>query len=216
MIIAIDGPAGSGKSTIAAMTARALGITRVNTGAIYRALTLVSLREGIEDDDAIVARLGALDELRFDGERVLLGDEDVSDAIRTVEVTKAVSRVSAIPAVRAGLLDMQRRLADRANGVIMEGRDIGTVVFPNADVKIFLTASAEERARRRLLDHEVAGDEIDFDTVLADIKRRDDFDAGREVAPLKPAEDAIQLDSTGKTIEQVVAEIVQICERKNR
>jgi cytidylate kinase len=215
MIVAIDGPAGAGKSTIAEETARALGITRVNTGAIYRALTLVTLREGIDDDDRIAGALGVLDELRFEGQRVFLGDEDISEAIRTVEVTAAVSRVSAIPEVRAGLLGMQRRLAhSSAGGVVMEGRDIGTVVFPEADVKIFLTASPEERARRRLKDLEAAGASADYDRVLADMKRRDTYDARREVAPLRPADDAIEVDSTGKTVEEVVAEIVGIVEAR--
>jgi cytidylate kinase len=214
IIVAIDGPAGAGKSTIAELCAQSLGLTRVNTGAIYRALTLLALERGVGDDDGqVVALLPELEALRFEGRTVYLGDRDISSDIRTAAVTKAVSRISAIGAVREGLLQMQRTLA-RAHpeGAVLEGRDIGTVVFPDADVKVFLTASAEERARRRLEDDESS--DADFEEVLADIRRRDAYDESREVAPLRPAEDAAIVDSTGKTKRQVVEEIVGIVRRK--
>lgn len=212
IIVAIDGPAGAGKSTIAARCAEALGLMRVNTGAIYRALTLLAHERGADSDDSIVALLPDLASLRFEGTKVFLGDRDVSAAIRTSAVTKDVSRVSAIPRVRAGLLDMQRTLARaHPDGAVLEGRDIGTVVFPDADVKVFLTASAEERARRRLDDDESS--DADYGAVLADIRRRDAYDESRAVAPLRAADDAAIVDSTGKGIEEVVGEIVRIVER---
>jgi CMP/dCMP kinase len=209
-ILAIDGPAGAGKSTIAKGVAKALGISRVDTGAIYRALTVAALEQRLEDDDAIVALLPTLD-LRFEGERVLLGGREITTEIRTPTVSANVSRVSAIPAVRAGLLELQRRLgrADRV-GALLEGRDIGTVVFPDAEVKIFLTASPEERARRRLLDLSAAGEPTNFEEVLAAIIKRDHYDSNRAVAPLRPAEDAITIDSTGKPLAQVIEEICAV------
>lgn len=215
LIVAIDGPAGAGKSTIAKKVAEALGLTRVNTGAIYRALTLVALENGVRDETAIAALLPTLEGLRFEGSRVLLDDRDISAAIRSPEVTRAVSRVSAIGAVRTGLLQMQRTLARvHPRGAVLEGRDIGTVVFPDADVKIFLTASAEARAQRRLKDVDAAQAAMTYEEVLADIERRDAYDKGRAVAPLRAAEDAIEVDSTGKPIPTVVQEIVGIVEAR--
>ncbi len=209
-IVAIDGPAGAGKSTIAKGVAFALGIARVDTGAIYRTLTLLALDRGLDDEASVVSLLGELD-LRFRGEQVFLGDRDVSLAIRTPKVTAAVSRISAMPGVRAGLLELQRRLG-RADpqGALLEGRDIGTVVFPDAEVKIFLTASAEERARRRLKDLEAAGERTSHAEVLAAIIARDAYDSSRPVAPLVPAADAVTVDSTGKSLEAVIAEICGI------
>lgn len=206
-IVAIDGPAGAGKSTIAKGVAQALGISRVDTGAIYRTLTLLALERGLEDEAQVVALLGELD-LRFRGEQVLVGERDVSSAIRTPKVSASVSRISAMPGVRAGLLELQRRLG-RADphGALLEGRDIGTVVFPDAEVKIFLTASPEERARRRLKDLEAAGERTNHAEVLAAIVARDAYDSSRPVAPLVPASDAITVDSTGKSLERVIEEI---------
>lgn len=215
-IVAIDGPAGAGKSTIAKGVAQALGIARVDTGAIYRALTLVTLERGLEAEAEVVALLPTL-ALRFVGEKVFLGDRDVSAAIRTPAVTAAVSRVSAMPGVRAGLLELQRRLGrDDHAGALLEGRDIGTVVFPDAEVKIFLTASPEERARRRLKDLEAAGERTSLAEVLQAIITRDAYDSTRAVAPLVPAADAITVDSTGKTLEEVVTEICALVRARQR
>ncbi len=207
-IIAIDGPAGAGKSTIAKGVAKALGITRVDTGAIYRALTLEALEKGLLDEEAIVPLLETL-QLRFDGLRILIGDRDVSDLIRTPEVSAQTSRISAFPKIRAGLLGLQRKLAlADPKGAVLEGRDIGTVVFPDADIKVFLTASASARAARRTQDLESQDLPANFDETLKAIQQRDAQDAGRAVAPLKQAEDAYPLDSTSKSIEEVVQEIV--------
>jgi cytidylate kinase len=209
-IVAIDGPAGAGKSTIARGVAERLGIARVDTGAIYRALTLATLERGLEDPAEVAALVPILD-LRFEGERVTLGERDVSREIRTPRVTSEVSRISAIPAVREGLLGLQRRLG-RAHpvGAVLEGRDIGTVVFPDAEVKVFLTASPEERARRRLGDLRGAGEAADLEQVLEALERRDAYDSGRAVAPLSAAHDAVTVDSTGKTTKQVIDEIARL------
>ncbi|MBK8014036.1 MAG: (d)CMP kinase [Deltaproteobacteria bacterium] len=206
VVVAIDGPAGAGKSTISALVAERMGLVRVDTGAIYRALTLAVIEEGRTDDEA-AACLGALD-LRFEGGRCFLGTRDVSDEIRTPEVTARVSSVAAQPAVRAGLLSAQRQLGRaHGRGAVLEGRDIGTVVFPDADVKIFLTASAEARAERRLKELASRGVQSSFEAVRAALIERDRFDSERDVAPLVQAPDAICVDTTGKDIAQVVEEI---------
>ena len=204
-IVAIDGPAGAGKSTIASGVALRLGIARVDTGAIYRAVTLIALERGVDGDEATSALLEQID-LRFEEARVFIGDREVTREIRTPEVTREVSRVAAYPSVRAGLLALQRRLG-RAHpkGSVLEGRDIGTVVFPDAEVKVFLTASPEERARRRALEIGAP-----YEQVLDEIRVRDQKDSQRAVAPLKAAEDAITVDSTGKTIDQVCDEIAAL------
>ena len=209
-IVAIDGPAGAGKSTVAGRVAEALGMERVNTGAIYRGVTLASHREGLSTEAEIVARLPHL-ALRFEDDRLWLGDEDVSTAIRSKVVTDDVSRISAMPGVRAGLLEMQRRLGQACTrGAILEGRDIGTVVFPNADVKIFLTASAEERARRRQKDLAAEGQAAVYEDVLASIRQRDRMDSERDVAPLRQADDAIAVHTDGKSEDEVVTELVAL------
>lgn len=201
-IVAIDGPAGAGKSTIASGVALRLGIARVDTGAIYRAVTLIALERGVNGEEETSKLLGQLD-LAFEDTRVFIGDREITREIRTPEVTAHVSTVAAYPSVRAGLLALQRRLG-RAHptGSVLEGRDIGTVVFPDAEVKIFLTASPEERARRRSLETGAP-----YDQVLQEILIRDQKDSERAVAPLRPAEDAITIDSTDKTIDQVSDEI---------
>ena len=212
-IVAIDGPAGAGKSSIAGAVARRLGMTRVDTGAIYRSVTLVALERGLSDAE-IPSLLDALD-LRFDGDRVFVGDREVTAAIRTDAVSRETSRVSALQPVRDGLLELQRRLGRQApGGAVMEGRDIGTGVFPDAEVKVFLTASAEERARRRLLDLEGAGETPTLQQVLASIEARDQNDRRRAHAPLRQPEDAVRVDSTGKSPEQVIQEIVALVEAK--
>lgn len=213
-IVAIDGPAGAGKSTIAQGVARRLGITRVDTGAIYRAVTLVALERGIDGDGATAELLRTLD-LRFEDARVFLGDREVTKEIRTPEVTREVSRVAAYPSVRQGLLELQRRLGrNHRVGAVLEGRDIGTVVFPDADVKVFLTATAEERARRRALELEEKGTPVPYEQVLEEIRVRDQKDSQREVAPLRMADDAITVDSTDKTIDEVCDEIAGIVRSK--
>lgn len=206
--VAIDGPAGAGKSTIAKAIAARRGMLYLDTGALYRAIGLFVLRSGTDTQDAkAVSELLPQIKLELvfaDGaQHVMLCGEDVSDEIRTPPVAMAASNVSAIPAVRSFLLSLQRDIASE-NDCLMDGRDIGTVILPNADIKIFLTASPEERARRRLKDLAEKGIEADFDAVVADIKRRDENDSSRAIAPLKPADDAVIVDTTTMSFEQVV------------
>jgi cytidylate kinase len=218
-IVAIDGPAGAGKSTASRAVAARLGFAMVDTGAIYRAVALAATRAGVAlDDDARLAALLPAVAIRFatpaapgDGQRVLLGDEDVSQEIRTPPMSLGASRVSARPVVRAGLLDLQRRLALAPGnaGAVLEGRDIGTVVFPDADAKFFLTASPEERARRRHAELRGRGDPSSIEEVLADQRRRDRDDSEREVAPLRPAPDALVVDTSGVALDEVVERLVR-------
>lgn len=213
--IAIDGPAGSGKSTVAKRVAEALGILYLDTGAMYRAITLKALRAGVSPaDGGKLAALAAQTNLAFvrtsDGVYHLFMDgEDVSKEIRSAPVTENVSAVSAIPKVREVLVKQQQRIA-RQDGVVMDGRDIGTVVLPRADLKIFLTASLEERARRRWLELKANGFCGTQEEIAADLKRRDAFDAGRAVSPLKPAQDSIIIDTSTLGIEEVVAKILAL------
>ena len=212
--IAIDGPAGAGKSTIARRAAGELGFLYVDTGALYRAIGLFMLRQGASPGDAAVV-CPLLETLRvslaFCGgeQRVLLCGDDVTDRLRTAEVSLAASAVSAIPQVRAFLLSLQRELAAGGN-VVMDGRDIGTVVLPKAGIKIFLTASPEERARRRYDEMLEKGMDADYGQVLEDLKKRDYNDSHREIAPLVPAEDAVVVDTTGNTLEQSVSQLLSI------
>lgn len=206
--IAIDGPAGAGKSTIAKRVAKELGYIYVDTGALYRTIGLHALRLGVDmkDHGAIADTLQGLRiELRFleGGQHVFLNGEDVSHLIRSPEVSMAASAVSAVAQVRAFLLDLQRDLA-RQNSCIMDGRDIGTVVLPNADIKIFLTASVAERARRRYEELVAKGESVTYETVLAELEQRDYNDSHREVAPLKPAADSVIVDTTGYALEDSV------------
>ena len=198
--IAIDGPAGAGKSTIAKTVSKELGYIYVDTGALYRTVGLNALRNGVDtkDADGVVATLDGLKvSLRFvnNEQRVFLGEEDVSEAIRQNEVSMAASNVSAIPRVREFLFDLQRDIA-KNNNCLMDGRDIGTVVLPDAQIKLFLTASAEARADRRFKELTEKGQTVDYDVILKEIKERDYQDSHREIAPLKQAEDAILVDST--------------------
>jgi len=217
--IAIDGPAGAGKSTLAQRAAKELGFLYVDTGAIYRTVALKTLRAGAdpENQDQVIPLLDQMDvQMKYgsDGEqRMYLDGEDVSVAIREHQVSGLASKVSAIPAVRAFLLDFQRKQA-RENNVLMDGRDIGTVVLPNADVKIFLTAAAESRARRRLLELERRGQTTDFETVLRDIVQRDEQDRNRPVAPLRQAEDAVLLDTTNLNLEESLQAMLSIIKEK--
>ena len=210
--VAIDGPAGAGKSTIAKAAAANLGFVYVDTGALYRAIGLYVIGQGIGTKDAenIEKALSGINiQLKFvDGEqRVILNDVDVSLKIRTPEVSMAASDVSAIPCVRSFLFELQRSIA-RENNCIMDGRDIGTVVLPDAKIKIFLTALPEERARRRYDEFLLKGVETTFDEVMKDISQRDYNDANRAIAPLKPAENAIIIDTTGNDLEKSVNIII--------
>ncbi len=216
--IAIDGPAGAGKSTLARRIAGELGYIYVDTGALYRTVALYLLRQHIDaaDTDKVEAALpGIRVDIRFEEglQQVYLNGENVSGQIRTPEVSMMASASSALPAVRRFLLEQQRELA-RTHDVVMDGRDIGTVVLPQANVKIFLTASAEERARRRYEELMEKGQEVTFQDVLRDMKQRDAQDESRAVAPLKPAEDAIRVDTTGDTLEQSVARMTGIIRQR--
>ncbi len=198
--IAIDGPAGAGKSTIAKTVSKELGYIYVDTGALYRTVGLNALRKGVDTKDAegVIATLEGLEvSLRFvdNEQRVFLGEEDVSAAIRQNEVSMAASNVSAIPTIREFLFELQRDIAKK-NNCIMDGRDIGTVVLPDAQIKLFLTASAEARADRRYKELIEKGQTVDYDVILKEIKERDYQDSHREIAPLKQADDAILVDST--------------------
>ncbi len=205
--VAIDGPSGAGKSTMAKRLAKEMGFIYVDTGAIYRTLGLFALRNGARPGEwtqvePLLSQVSIRMAYGDDGlQHMFLGAEDVTGAIRTPEVSDAASKISAIPEVRAFLMDMQRSMA-RNNSVVMDGRDIGTVVLPDADVKIFLTASAGERARRRCVELQERGTPVDYETVLSDIKERDRRDSGRATAPLKQAEGAILVDTTGISLEE--------------
>ena len=210
-VVAIDGPAGSGKSTVARGVAAALGLHTLDTGAMYRAVTLAALDSGVDlADGPALARLADALRIDVDDDRALLDGRDVSTAIRGPEVTAAVSRVSAHPEVRAVLVDRQRAWAGAHGGGVVEGRDIGTVVFPDAAVKVFVTASDAERARRRGLDEQAAARPVDLDALREAMAARDDADAslGRALRPEDAAPDALVIDSTDRRVEDVVAEIV--------
>lgn len=210
--IAIDGPAGAGKSTVARGAAKQLGYIYVDTGALYRTVALYVLRSGrsVHDPERVKGALSDIRiELRFVGgvQRVYLNGEDVSEEIRTPEVSMGASAVAVLPCVREFLFEQQRRIA-RQNNCIMDGRDIGTVVLPDAQVKIFLTASAEERARRRYLELCEKGEDVRYADVLRDVQERDYNDSHRAVAPLKQAEDAVLLDTTGLSLAESTARLI--------
>ena len=213
--IAIDGPSGAGKSTLAKKCASAFGFQYVDTGAIYRTLALASMRAGFlsNEPDAVSDFLPGIHiGIQYDSDGVqhmLLGEEDVSQEIRSPEVSVRASDLSKLPVVRQFLMDMQRNLA-RTHSVIMDGRDIGTVVLPNADLKVFLTASLEERARRRMQELHEKGETISFDEVLNSLSYRDRQDSERETAPLKKADDAVELDTTSLDFEESYAALSQL------
>ena len=212
--VAIDGPAGAGKSTIARRAAAELGFLYVDTGALYRAIGLFVLENGAdpgaERQVLPLLRKASVSLGSENGEqRVFLGGEDATGRIRTPQVSMASSKVSAIPQVRSFLLGLQRQLAN-ANNVVMDGRDIGTVVLPDAQVKIFLTASAEDRARRRYEEMRARGERADYADVLKDLKQRDYNDTHRAVAPLRRAEGAVLVDTTGNTLEQSVSLLIRV------
>lgn len=226
MIVAIDGPSGSGKSSVARAVAARLGLTYLDTGAMYRSVAWLCLRDGVDPEDAEgtagIARAVSIEFAPAEGggQRVLADGVDVTQAIRTPEVERAVSPVSANPAVRESMVALQRR-AGRGAGVVAEGRDIGTVVFPEADVKVFLTARPEARARRRAVQRRggnlACGKDVVVDAeeerrILDDLVRRDEYDSSREASPLRPAEGALLLDSSDLGFEQVVEKIVGLAE----
>src|ERR1700761_2055022 len=212
-IIAIDGPAGAGKSTVARHLAAHFGLLNLETGAMYRAFALKAIRENVPQDDAaalqdLAKRTAVVLEPTSAGNRVLLDGENVTGEIRDPEVTQAASRVSVHPAIRAWMVDLQRELG-RKGGVVMEGRDIGTVVFPDADLKFFLDASPEARSQRR---YEQTGAAVVAtpDSVLKDLRERDERDRNRAQSPLRPASDAVIIDSTGLTLDEVLARIEEL------
>jgi CMP/dCMP kinase len=220
VIVAVDGPAGTGKSSVSRGLARALQARYLDTGAMYRIVTLAVLRAGIDPAaQAAVAEAAAGVQLSVgynpDEDRSYLDAEDVSSEIRGDEVTKAVSAVSSVPAVRTRLVDLQRTLARGPGSVVVEGRDIGTVVLPEADVKVFLTASAETRARRRNEQNVAAGLPDDYAGVLADVRRRDHLDSTRAVSPLRAASDALVVDTSEMTESEVIAHLLQLVQQRS-
>lgn len=219
--VAIDGPAGTGKSTLARLLAKRIGAAYLDTGAMYRAATLTCLEAGVDpaDAEAVVATTADLDlEIGSDPEstQVLLGGRDVSQAIRTAEVTANVSAVSAIRQVRENLVALQRKLAAGDRSVVLEGRDIGTVVLPEAECKVYLTASPEVRARRRHEQDLAAGREADYEQTLAAVIERDRKDSSRAESPLRPASDAVQVDTSDLSIDEVLDRLAELVEQSRK
>jgi cytidylate kinase len=218
LVIAIDGPAGSGKSTIAKGVAKALGLRRLDTGAMYRGLTLRAVRAEIDPGDArSLAALARTTRFTFRDSEIRMNGRPLGDAIRSREVSSVVSKVAAHPAVRKELVERQREIIGKG-GVVVEGRDIGTVVCPDADLKLFLTASPAERARRRHRELTDAGEQVPYAKLRKEQARRDAIDSNRKASPLKPAGDAVTIDSTKKTPRQTIAEVVRLARtaRKER
>jgi cytidylate kinase len=214
-VVAIDGPVGSGKSTVARRVAARLGYVYLDTGAMYRAVGLLATEAGVRlDDEDAVAAIAAGAKLRFDDDcRLHAGERDVADAIRTLEMGAAASRVSALPAVRRLLVDRQRALGEHAD-IVMEGRDIGTNVFPDAAVKVYLTARPEVRAARRADELRAKGDAVDDGEVLGALVERDRRDSERAVAPLRRASDAVEIDTSRMSLDEVVDAVVAVVEKE--
>lgn len=217
MIIVLDGPAGAGKSTVAREVARSLDLPFLDTGAIYRAITWVLLGRAIpaQDSPELREELASFS-IRFDGSRVFVRGREVTDEIRTPEIDREVSPYSALAFVRGALLQIQREQAVKGKGLVAEGRDMGTVVFPGADLKIFLTASPEARALRRYKERRGRGEDVDYAEILTQVNRRDGIDASRETAPLMQAEDAVLLDSTDLSREQVVERVLELASSRRK
>lgn len=217
IVVAIDGPAGAGKSTIAKLVAGELGYAYIDTGAMYRSVTWKWLQTGAAFDEALISELSRKMVIEFKPEanvnRVFVDGQEVTSAIRSAEVTANVSRVAAIGPVREAMVEQQRRMGD-VGGVLMDGRDIGTVVFPKAQLKVFLTASVEERALRRYKELVAKGEKVELEQLQKDIAYRDKQDSERAISPLRQAEDAILLDTSDMNIEQVVAKLKQLVQER--
>lgn len=214
LIIAIDGPAGSGKSTTAQLVAQKLGYVYIDTGAMYRAITYLAIRDGIlNDKDKITELTSSCDiKLKFEsGEtQISVNDEDLTDVIRSQAVNENVSDVSRLEEVRQILVEKQREIGNKGSGVVMEGRDIGTVVFPNADVKIFLTATIDERTKRRVIQYAKNGTEFPENEIKNNLENRDKIDSGRKVSPLKKADEAVIVDTSNVSIDEQVKQILEV------
>ena len=215
LIIAVDGPAGSGKSTVSKLIARRLGLLYIDTGAMYRALTLKALKENIDlDDEGSLTKLAERVDINLTHEngnlRVYLDGKDVSKDIRTPELTGNVKFIARVPGVRAHMVELQRKVASQGSGAVLEGRDIGTVVFPQAKNKFYLDASVDERAKRRCKELKEDGQSVDAEQIKRDILIRDESDKTRKVAPLKEAKDAVRIDTTNLSIEEVVDRIISM------
>ena len=211
--LAIDGPAGSGKSTISSLIAKKMGWTHIDTGAMYRAVTLQAIEQGIDLNDESAYSFLETSHIHYDLDKIFINDRDVTEDIRSDAVTKNVSLVSSFPYVRKRLVSLQKKAAEEGN-IVMDGRDIGTVVLPHADLKIFLTANVEERAKRRLKENLKKGKQSEMEKVIEDIATRDQKDTTRKESPLRIAEDAIILDTTHLTIEEVVSKIIELTDKK--
>jgi cytidylate kinase len=218
IIVAIDGPSGAGKSTVAKSLAKRLGYMYIDTGAMYRAVALKAKRDGVDiNDSAALSRLCENAKIGFvpdnGGLRTILDGEDVSEAIRTPEMSMAASAISARKEVREALLFLQRRMGENG-GVVLEGRDVGTVIFPNAEAKFFLDATLEERGRRRYKELAAKGNSVTLEQTIEDVRKRDMNDSSRDIAPLKKADDAVLIDSTGLSVEEVVEKMINAIEEK--
>jgi cytidylate kinase len=218
LIVAIDGPSGAGKSTLSKLVAQSLGYVNIDTGAMYRCVALAADQQGVSPADSDqLAQLSRSVCITFapsaDGEIVLLNDVDVSEAIRTPFISLLTPKVAAVPEVRAAMVDQQRKMGEEG-GVVLEGRDIGSVVFPAAEVKIFLVATAQERGRRRYEELIAKGEKVDLAQTVSDIEERDRLDSSRLHSPLVKSHDAVEIDTTGLTIDQVQNQILQVVQRR--
>lgn len=211
--LAIDGPAGSGKSTISSLIAKKLGWTHIDTGAMYRAVTLKAIELGVDLNNEASYRFLETTNIHYDFDKIFIDDRDVTEAIRSEGVTNHVSLVSSFPYVRRKLVDLQKKASEQGN-IIMDGRDIGTVVLPHANLKIFLTANVEERAKRRYKEHMKKGKEAPMEKVIEDIVIRDQKDSTRKESPLRKADDAITIDTTCLSIDEVVNKIIELTDQK--
>lgn len=211
--LAIDGPAGSGKSTISSLIAKKLGWTHIDTGAMYRAVTLKAIELGVDLNNEASYRFLETTNIHYDFDKIFIDDRDVTEAIRSEGVTNHVSLVSSFPYVRKKLVDLQKKASEQGN-IIMDGRDIGTVVLPHANLKIFLTANVEERAKRRYKEHMKKGKEAPMEKVIEDIVIRDQKDSTRKESPLRKADDAIIIDTTCLSIDEVVNKIIELTGQK--